>query len=93
MIEKSELPELEAGFYWYQLEGLRVVTTSGQDLGKVHHLMETGANDVLVVKGDAQSVDKIERLVPYIDGSVIKQVDLKQGLIVVEWDKDYLQDT
>jgi len=48
---------------------------------------------VLVVKGDAQSVDKIERLVPYIDGSVIKQVDLKQGLIVVEWDKDYLQDT
>ncbi len=93
LIEKSELPELEAGFYWYQLEGLRVVTTSGQDLGKVHHLMETGANDVLVVKGDAQSVDKIERLVPYIDGSVIKQVDLKQGLIVVEWDKDYLQDT
>ncbi len=90
LIARTELPELDAGFYWYQLEGLRVVTQSGQDLGIVHHLMETGANDVLVVKGDAQSVDKIERLLPWIKDSVIKQVDLKQRLILVEWDKDYL---
>ena len=88
-IAETELPALDAGFYWYQPEGLRVVTTSGQDLGKVHHLLETGANDVLVVKGDAQSVDQSERLVPYIKDSVIRQVDLKQATIVVEWDKDY----
>jgi 16S rRNA processing protein RimM len=89
LIAKTELPALDAGFYWYQLEGLRVVTTSGQDLGKVQHLLETGANDVLVVKGDAHSVDQSERLVPYIKDSVIKQVDLKQATILVEWDKDY----
>ena len=89
LIEKTELPGLDTGFYWYQLEGLRVVTASGQDLGTVQQLMETGANDVLVVKGDAQSVDKTERLLPWILDSVIKEVNLVKRLILVEWDKDY----
>jgi len=89
LLEKQDLPELDTGYYWHQLEGLRVVTLGGQDLGVVQYLMETGANDVLVIKGDAQSVDKAERLLPYIEGSVVKQVDLANGLMRVEWDKDY----
>lgn len=89
MVEKSELPALEAGYYWHQLEGLRVLTESGQDLGTVQYLMETGANDVLVVKGDERSVDREERLLPYIDGVVVRQVDLDRKLLLVDWDKDY----
>ena len=89
ILDKAALPALEEGYYWYQLEGLRVLTESGQDLGTVHHLMETGANDVLVVKGDERSVDKEERLLPYVEGAVIKQVDLDRKLLLVDWDKDY----
>lgn len=86
LVEKSELPELEEGFYWHELEGLRVQTLSGQDIGTVQHLMETGANDVLVVKGDDASVDKDERLLPYVEDRVIKEVDLDKGVILVDWD-------
>lgn len=89
MLEKAALPALEEGYYWYQLEGLRVLTQSGQDLGIVQRLMETGANDVLVVKGDERSVDKEERLLPYLEGVVIVQVDLDKRLLLVDWDKDY----
>lgn len=93
MIEKSLLPELsEESFYWYELEGLKVVTLSGDDLGYVHHLIETGANDVLVVKPNSDSVDDKERLIPYLKDQVIDNVDLKQQLIKVNWEKDYLQE-
>lgn len=89
LIPKSELPALEEGYYWYQLEGLRVINLQDEVLGKVHHLMETGANDVLVVRGDEQSIDKEERLLPYVEGQVVKAVDLEQGVIKVDWEKDY----
>lgn len=89
LIPKSELPGLEEGYYWHELEGLRVETVSGEVLGTVHHMMETGANDVLVVRGDEHSVDREERLVPWIPGQVITEVDLDQKVISVDWDKDY----
>lgn len=89
LIAKQELPELEEGYYWHQLEGLRVVTVSGQDLGTIQHLLETGANDVMVVQGDESSVDKQERLLPYVQDQVVKEVDLARQTMLVEWDKDY----
>ncbi len=58
-------------------------TQEGVDLGTVSHLFDTGANDVLVVKGDK------ERLLPYDWGQVVKRVDLKAGLIQVDWDPDF----
>ncbi|HCL75220.1 MAG TPA: 16S rRNA processing protein RimM, partial [Pseudomonas sp.] len=49
-IPRSELPSLTGDeYYWYQLQGLRVINQLGQVLGRVDHLLETGANDVLVV--------------------------------------------
>ncbi len=60
-----------------------MVTLSGELLGTVDHLVETGANDVLVVKGDR------ERLVPFISGQVVVGVDLAAGEIRVDWDKDF----
>jgi len=76
--------DLEAGeYYWTDLEGLEVVTTEGTALGRVDHLIETGANDVLVVKGDR------ERLIPFIPDQVVREVDLEDRRIVVDWDPDF----
>lgn len=90
LMDKSQLPELEDGdYYWSQLEGLRVETLQGQLLGKVDHLRETGSNDILVVLACEGSLDQRERWIPWIPEDVVKQVDLDKGLILVEWDADF----
>jgi 16S rRNA processing protein RimM len=58
-------------------------------LGKVSHLLETGANDVLVVKGDVDSLDETERLIPYVPEQYIKDVDLDNQTIKVDWDPEF----
>ncbi len=83
-IPREELPELPEGeYYWCDLEGLAVETPDGVPLGRVQRLMETGANDVLVVRGDR------ERLIPWIMGDVIREVDLQSGRIVADWDPGF----
>jgi 16S rRNA processing protein RimM len=89
-IKREQLPQLpQDDFYWSDLEGLSVVTTQGERLGKVSHLFETGSNDVVVVKSCADSIDQRERLIPYSWGEAVKQVDLATGTMVVDWDKDF----
>ena len=81
---REQLPALTEGdYYWADLIGLRVLTEDGLELGVIDYLFETGANDVLVVKGDR------ERLIPYVQGDVIKGIDLEQGEMRVDWDPDY----
>ena len=88
-IPRSELPSLTGEeYYWYQLQGLTVINQLGQVLGRVDHLLETGANDVLVVKSFDGSLDDRERLLPYTDPCVLK-VDLDAGEMHVEWDVDF----
>ncbi|WP_263260691.1 ribosome maturation factor RimM [Pseudomonas sp. RIT-PI-S] len=88
-IARSLLPDLTDGdYYWYQLEGLQVINGEGQVLGKVDHLLETGANDVMVVKPCAGSLDDRERLLPYTDDCV-QAIDLDAGIMRVEWDADF----
>ncbi len=83
VIERERLPKTRTDeFYWTDLEGLEVRTTAGLTLGRVAHLLATGANDVLVLDGTP------ERLIPFVLGSVVKQVDLEAGLIVVDWTAD-----
>ncbi len=92
LLPKAELPGLDAGeFYWHQLEGLRVVTREGVVLGRIDHLFETGANDVMVVKGalDPDAIDGEERLLPYLPDEVILEVDLEKGAMSVDWDPDF----
>ncbi|HJO10950.1 MAG: ribosome maturation factor RimM [Gammaproteobacteria bacterium] len=90
-VRSTELPELQDGhYYWRQLLGLKVINTSGELLGEVTKLLETGANDVLVVGPDAASLDERERLIPYLLDSVIEKVDLEAGVITVNWAADYL---
>lgn len=92
-VELDQIPQLEDGeFYWYQLHGLVVISEyDGQSvrLGTVQRLMETGANDVLVIQGDAESVDQRERLVPYVPGQYVKSVDLVAGTMIVDWDPEF----
>jgi 16S rRNA processing protein RimM len=81
---RKQLPDTQADeYYWNDLIGLQVVTTDGRALGHVDHLLETGANDVLVIRGDR------ERLVPYVRGEVIRSIDLQKGEIRVDWDPDF----
>lgn len=89
----DDLPALaESNYYWHQLLGLRVISTFGGEsvvLGRVANLMETGANDVLVVQGDEHSIDAGERLVPYVPGQFVQRVDLVAGELWVDWDPDF----
>lgn len=81
----DELPPLgEDEFYWYQLIGLDVVSTSGFSFGKVVDIMETGANDVLVVEGNNRY------LIPYRYGDVVQQVLKDKKQIIVDWDAEFL---
>ena len=83
-VDRNELPETGEGeYYWSDLEGLRVERQDGQPVGTVAYLLETGANDVLVVS-DGES----ETLVPFVTGQVIKGVDLAAGVITVDWEWD-----
>lgn len=83
-VYRSQLPATAAGeYYWNDLLGLQVVTETGQVLGVVDHLLETGANDVLVVKGER------ECLVPFLRDRVVKAIDLDAGVIRVDWDADF----
>jgi 16S rRNA processing protein RimM len=83
-IDRALLPKAKQDeYYWADLEGLSVRTPDGADLGTVSHLFSTGANDVLVVKGDR------ERLVPYVRGDVVKEIVLAGGFIVVDWDPEF----
>ena len=82
-VHRSQLPESSDGYYWADLIGLNAVTKDGVELGVVESLMETGANDVLVVKGDR------DRLIPWIENDVIVQVDLAGKILTVDWDPEF----
>lgn len=88
-IPEDALPQLEDGdYYWRDLQGLKVLCRDGDEqvlLGVVDHLIETGANDVLVVQGCTGSVDQVERLIPYLPGDTVTRVDLERGVIEVDW--------
>lgn len=83
-IPRDELPPLPEGeYYWADLVGLRVHTVDGTDLGVVDHLIQTGANDVLVVRGER------ERLIPMVIGQYVTLVDLDAGRMEVDWDPEF----
>jgi len=83
-VRRDQLPPAPSGeYYWSDLQGLEVLTLGGESLGRVDHLLETGANDVLVVRGER------ERLIPFVAGQIVHEVDLERGRIRVDWDKDF----
>ena len=84
-VDRAQLPAAaEDEYYWTDLEGLEVVTTEGVLLGSISHLFATGANDVIVVREGAR-----ERLIPFVQGSYVRSVDLSSGRMVVDWDPEF----
>ena len=80
----EQLPELDEGdYYWSDLIGLEVESLQAEPLGTIAMMMETGANDVMVLKGDR------ERLIPFVMDDIVRQVDLSNKRVVVDWKPDY----
>ncbi|HEY5789909.1 MAG TPA: ribosome maturation factor RimM [Gammaproteobacteria bacterium] len=73
----------EDEYYWADLVGLEVVNTEGTRLGTVERLFPTGANDVLVVRGER------ERLIPFTPGHAVVEVDLERRRLTVAWDPEF----
>ena len=85
-VPRDQLPEQpEDEYYWSDLIGLPVINESGVNLGKVEQLLETGANQVLMVNGENGQI-----LIPFV-ASAIKQVDIPNKCIRVDWAADYLK--
>ncbi len=83
-VSHEQLPAPEEGeYYWSDLIGLDVQNMEGFQLGKVATLFETGANDVLLVKGER------ERAIPFLQGQTVKSIDLTAGKMIVDWDADF----
>lgn len=80
-IERTQLADIKPGeYYWHDLIGLSVCNQDGKDLGQVRELLETGANDVLVVEGEQRT------LIPFIKGHYILAIDLDKRMIRVDWE-------
>lgn len=82
-VARSSLPPpADDEYYWSDLIGLTAINREGIELGKVESLMETGAHDLLVIRG------KREYLIPFA-GQFVGKVDVAGGQIEVDWGEDY----
>lgn len=87
-IARSALPEPDEGeYYWADLLGVQVRTAEGETLGHIDRLLETGAQDVMVIKAGSK-----EHLVPFVQGPIVKRVDLQDRVIEVDWDVAALEE-
>jgi len=83
-VYREQLPDLpQDEYYWTDLLGLAVRLEDGRELGRIDNMLATGANDVMVVRGDR------ERLIPFVPGQYVKQVDLVAGYVTVDWDPEF----
>jgi 16S rRNA processing protein RimM len=78
-IQKEELPDPEEDtYYWFDLIGMEVITTEAEYLGRIESIIETGSNDVYVVKDK-----KNEVLIPALE-SVVIDIDVNRKLMMVD---------
>jgi len=83
-VTQAELPTLSRGeYYWHDLIGLEVFNQDEINLGKIKDIVETGANDVLVIKKVGEN--KVKTLIPLVMDVFVKRVDLIAKTMHVEW--------
>ena len=89
-VSESDLPTAGEGeFYWRELAGLSVYEIKTESLlGEVNYLLDTGSNDVLVIKPSKGSIDDRERLIPWLLDDVVVSVDVAGGRLLVDWHID-----
>lgn len=87
----DQMPELPSDeFYWRDLIGCDVINTKGYNMGVVDQILETGSNDVLMVKANAKDAfGKTERMIPFLPGQFVLEVKLAEKQIIVDWDPDF----
>jgi len=78
ILESQAAPLEEGEYFIHQLYGLMVVTNQGEEIGKVREVLETGANEVLVVTRPG----KPDGLIPMIH-DVVQELDPASGRIVI----------
>ncbi len=78
-VHKDDIPDLDEGeLYLHQIVGLNVITDNGEELGKVVDIIETGANNVFVVRNESEK----EVLVPDID-DVVLEINLDSEKVLI----------
>ncbi len=83
-ISARQLPRLPAGdYYWSDLIGLEVETLRAEPLGVIESMLETGADDVMVLAGDR------ERLIPFVIDEIVREIDLEARRMVVDWSPEF----
>ena len=81
-VVRAQLPPLENDkYYWFDLIGLEIINQDSLSLGWIKEIVETGANDVLVIEGKG----KTRILIPLIMDIYVKQVDLSANTMRVDW--------
>ncbi|UDG81286.1 Ribosome maturation factor RimM [Candidatus Profftia lariciata] len=87
VIEYSQLPKLQNGdYYWRDIINCQIININGYYLGQIVNIIETGSNDVIVVQENKRDKCNIKKhLIPFLDGKVIKNVNLKNKIITVDW--------
>lgn len=84
-VPRSALPACDdETYYWADLIGLSVRNEAGEVLGVVERMLETGAHDVMVLNGDGGG-----RMIPFVMGRIVQDVDLAKGVITVKWESSY----
>lgn len=82
-VARESLPAAPEGeYYWSDLVGLNVVNLRGEPFGVIEQILEAGAHDVLVVRGER------EHLIPFV-GQIVRNVDLAARTVQVDWELDY----
>lgn len=91
-IKHEQLAKPASGeYYWNDLIGLLVTNLEGIELGKITSMLETGANDVMIVHSVEKDIKgkKRERLIPFISEEVVHEINLEQGFMTVDWDAEF----
>lgn len=87
-ISEKQMGDLdEHEYYYHEIIGLTVVDEDDKEIGKITEILSPGANDVWVVKRKGQK----DALIPYIE-SVVKDIDLTEGIVHVEIPEGLLDD-
>lgn len=78
LVKKEYLPELPVGrYYWHELNGLKVITQDGLELGNVSNIMPLEAHDILVITGSGR-----EYLIPLVKEFILAKDDASRTLVV-----------
>lgn len=83
-IEKEALPELEKDeYYLYELQNCSVYYEDDEFVGEVKDVLQTGANEVLVVEKQLNRFENEEVLIPVIKDFIV-EINKKDKKIIVK---------